>query len=313
MRTSVRVGIVGLLIALVGCGGADDASVTTVAETTTTEAAPAEFPVTVGDLTLETEPTRIVSLSPTATEMLYAVGAGPQVVAVDDFSNYPAEAAALGTALSGYEPNVEAIAGYEPDLVVIAYDTQGLMAQLQSLDIPVFMAAAAATLDGVYEQIAQIGALTGHASEAEALVASMREEIETAVAGVEVADPALTYFHELDDTYYTVTSNTFVGAVYSLFGLVSIADGVEEGNDYPQLSAEVIVEKDPDLIFLADTKCCGQSAQTVAARDGWAELSAVKNGHVVELDDDLPSRWGPRIVEFVKAIAAAVAKVLAAA
>jgi iron complex transport system substrate-binding protein len=175
------------------------------------------------------------------------------------------------------------------------------------------MAAAVATLDGVYEQIAQIGALTGHASEAEALVASMRAEIETTVAGVEVADPALTYFHELDDTYYSVTSNTFVGAVYSLFGLVSIADGVEEGNDYPQLSAEVIVEKDPDLIFLADTKCCGQSAQTVAARDGWADLSAVKNGHVVELDDDLPSRWGPRIVEFVKAIAAAVAKVLAAA
>jgi iron complex transport system substrate-binding protein len=88
--------------------------------------------------------------------------------------------------------------------------------------------------------------------------------------------------------------------------LANIADGVEEGNDYPQLSAEVIVSANPDLIFLADTKCCGQTAETVAQRDGWAEMNAVMNGGVVELDDDVASRWGPRIVELVQVIADAV-------
>ncbi|MEY3258000.1 MAG: hypothetical protein RI954_26, partial [Actinomycetota bacterium] len=113
-----------------------------------------------------------------------------------------------------------------------------------------------------------------------------------------------------DNTLYSVTSNTFIGSVYSLFGLRNIADNVEAGNDYPQLSAEVIVSADPDLIFLADTKCCGESAATVAARDGWGSLKAVTNGNIVELDDDIPSRWGPRIVDFVIAIRDAISALL---
>jgi iron complex transport system substrate-binding protein len=103
-----------------------------------------------------------------------------------------------------------------------------------------------------------------------------------------------------------VTSNTFIGSLYELFGLRNIADATEGDTDYPQLSAEFIVSQDPDLIFLADTKCCGASAETVAARPGWDVLSAVKAGHVVELDDDIASRWGPRLVDYVAAIAAAL-------
>jgi len=274
-------------------------------------ASEAVYPVTVGDLTLDAQPLRIISLSPTATEMLYAVGAGAQVVAVDEYSNYPEEAAALGTMLSGFEPNIEAISGFMPDLVIASYDPGTLVEQLGALNIPVFIANAATSIDNVYEQIEQIGLLTGHADAALQLAAQMQTEIEAAIAGVVPPVEPISYFYELDNTLYSVTSNTFVGQIFNLFGLRNIADNVESGNDYPQLSAEVVVSSDPDLIFLADTKCCNETAATVAARDGWGGLKAVTNNHIVELDDDVASRWGPRIVELVVAIRDAVAMVVA--
>ncbi len=264
------------------------------------------FPVTVGDLTLDAQPVRVVSLSPSATEMLYAIGAGSQVVAVDDYSNYPAEAAALGTALSGFEPNVEAIGGYLPDLVIIAYDPSNLVEQLNTLNIPVFVAGAATSLENVYEQIEQLGVLTGNSQKAIEVSKTLQAGIEEAVASVQFSEPPLSYYYELDNTYYSVTSNTFIGQIFNLFGMRNIADNVESGNDYPQLSAEVIVSADPDFIFLADTKCCAQDATTVAARDGWGGLKAVTANQVVELDDDVASRWGPRVLELITAIRDAV-------
>jgi iron complex transport system substrate-binding protein len=244
-------------------------------------------------------------MSATATEMLFAIDAGDKVIAVDNFSNYPADVEALPK-VDAYQPSVEAISALEPDLVIISYDPGNLVEQLNALSIPVFAAYAVANLDGAYEQMQQLGALTGRADEAAAAVDAMRGEIESIVAAVAKQDPPLTYFYELDPTLYSVTTNTFIGSVMAQFGLVSIADGVEEGNDYPQLSAEVIVEKDPDIIFLADVKCCAQSAATVAEREGWAALSAVANGSIVALDDDIASRWGPRLVELMKQVAAAI-------
>ena len=301
------VGFAGLflLTALTACGGSDSASDSSVVEAPKTVAA--SYPVTVGELTLDSQPLRIVSLSPTATEMLYAIGAGEQVVAVDEYSNFPAEAVALGTALSGFEPNVEAIAGFTPDLVVIAYDPGGLTEQLKALSIPVFMAAAAATFDDVYAQIEQLGLLTGHLDTAVQVSSQMQADISAAVAEVKMPTTPLTYFHELDNTLYSVTSNTFIGQVYSLFGLNNIADGVETGNDYPQLSAEVIVKANPDIIFISDS----DSVETVAARDGWGKLKAVTSNQVISLPADIPSRWGPRLVEFVIAIRDAVLMTLA--
>ena len=306
MRKLSLVGVAGLfLFSLSACSSSSETTDTTVAVET------ASYPVTVGDLTLESQPMRIVSLSPSATEMLYAIGAGAQVVAVDDYSNYPAEAAALGTMLSGFEPNVEAIAGFTPDLVVIAYDPSNLVEQLKALSIPVFIASAAVSIDNVYEQIEQLGVLTGHAAESLQLSSQLQTDIEAAVAGITLPAEPLSYYHELDNTLFSVTSNTFIGQVYALFGLRNIADNVEAGNDYPQLSAEVIVSADPDLIFLADTKCCNETAETVAARDGWGLLKAVTNNHIVELDDDVASRWGPRVIDFVVAIRDAIALVTA--
>lgn len=249
---------------------------------------------------------KIVSLSPTATEMLYAIGAGDQVVAVDSLSTYPAEVAPKVTKISAYEPSAEAILAYEPDVVLISNDMNKITEQLTTADpdIKVWTGAAAASLDDVYKQIAELGELTGRTDSAAELVADMKKRIEAAVPA---EAPSVTYkaFYELDNTYYSVTSNTFVGALLKQIGFVSIADGVEKGNDYPQLSVEAIVAANPDVIFLADTKCCQQTAETVAARPGWGEVKAVQNNSVVELDDDVANRWGPRIVDLVEQFAAA--------
>jgi len=313
MKRSRRAGIAGFFLLvpmIVACGGDASTDDLAGAEPTTT-AETSDFPVTVGELTLDAEPARIVSMSASATETLFAIGAGEKIVAVDNFSNHPAQANELKK-LDAYQPSVEAISGLEPDLVIISYDPGNLVEQLSSLDIPVFMAGAVPDLEAAYLQIEQLGALTGRLPEALQLLGTMRAEIEALVAGAAVMDPPLSYFYELDPTPYTVTSNTFIGGVMSLFGLSNIADGVEPGNDYPQLSAEIVVEKDPDIVFLADTKCCAQSLETVAARDGWGGLSAVRSGNVVELDDDVASRWGPRLVELVRVVATAIAAVATA-
>ena len=267
------------------------------------------FPVTIeaanGELTIEEEPTAIVSLSPTATEMLFAIGADDQVVAVDDQSDFPPGVPT--TDLSGFEPNVEAIASYEPDLVVVSGSTPDLERSFEKLDIPMLLQPAAADLTDTYEQIEQLGEATGHTGEADDLGAEMRTDIESIVASLPTAAAGATYYHELDDTYFSVTSETFIGEVYSQLGLENIADAAKgAGSGYPQLSAEYIIEADPDLIFLADTVCCDQSLETVAARPGWDQIGAVRDGAVVELDDDVASRWGPRVVDFLEIVAAAV-------
>jgi iron complex transport system substrate-binding protein len=274
-----------LLVALVGGGCGQDGSKSDAA-------APADQ-----------RPERIVSLSPTATEMLFAIGAGGQVVAVDSNSNYPEEAPR--TDLSAYQPNIEAIAGYKPDLVVYSDDPGELAAGLGRLSILALRQPAATRLDDTYAQLDQLGRATGHQAEAGRLVATMRAEIEK-IAAARPERP-LTYYHELDKNLYTATSKTFIGQLYGQLGMKNIADAADkEASGYPQLSAEYVIRADPDLIFLADTKCCGQSARTVAARDGWDQLTAVRSGGVVALDDDVASRWGPRVVDFLKTVATKV-------
>jgi iron complex transport system substrate-binding protein len=290
-----------LLVALVGAGCGRSAS-----EQEGERDGAAGFPVTLdtpsGKVEIAQRPTRIVSLSPTATEMLFAINAGDQVVAVDDQSNYPPDAPT--TKLSGYQPNVEAIAGYRPDLVVFATDAADLAAGLRRLAIPAVALPAATRLDDSYAQIQQLGKATGHTAEAGSLVTTMRTEIQQIVATGKLERP-LTYYHELDKSLFSATSKTFIGQLYAQLGLENIADKADkEGSGYPQLSAEYVVKADPDLIFLADTKCCAQSPRTVAARAGWGQVRAVKDDAVVALDDDVASRWGPRAVDFLRVVAA---------
>jgi iron complex transport system substrate-binding protein len=246
---------------------------------------------------------RIISLSPTITEDLFKIGAGKQVVAVDQDSNYPASAPR--TSLSGYTPNVEAIAGYNPDLVLISYNPAGFAAQLRKLGIKVVMEPAAANLSQTYKQIISIGNLVGHPGTAASVVSRMKTSMARLVASVPSNHRHRRVYHELDQTYYSVTSQTFIGSIYKLFGFKNIADaaGASAGTDYPQLSSEYIVAANPQIIVLADTACCGQSAATVAARPGWSGIKAVVNHHVVGVSDDIASRWGPRIVNFAAAVA----------
>ncbi len=289
------------------------ATTTSTEAPTTTTAAPA-FPVTIeaanGAIEIPARPTRIVSMSATHTEMLYAIGAGDQVVAVDAFSNYPPEAPV--TDLTGFAPNVEAIVELETDLVVTDGDWDGSsMGALTELGVPVLILPAALNFDDVYSQIERLGLATDRVAEATVLVAEMRSEVEEVLAGLPESAEPLTFYHELDATYYSVTSETFVGHIYSLMGLANIADAVGEGSfGYPQLSEEYILESDPALIFLADTLCCGVSRETLAERPGWDTLTAVQNNAVAELNDDIASRWGPRVVDLMEAVATAVSELV---
>jgi iron complex transport system substrate-binding protein len=248
-------------------------------------------------------PHRIISLSSTATEDLFAIGAGKQVVAVDNQSNYPRRAP--HTNLSGYTPNVEAIAKYHPDLVVIFYNPSGFASQLRKLGIKVLNQPAASNLKEAYAEILQLGRLTGHNKGARAVVHSMRTHLAAIVRSVPESRRHLRVYHELDPTYYSATSKTFIGSVYKLFGFRDIADaaGATAGTAYPQLSGEYIIAANPQIVVLGDTKCCGQTGATVGARPGWSTISAVQHHRVFGANDDVASRWGPRIVQFARSVA----------
>lgn len=295
MRKALGVLLAVIALTVGGCGANDSAS----------SKQGASFPVKVstpaGDVTVESKPSKIVSLAPTATEMLFEVGAGAQVKAVDELSNFPANAPK--TALSGYRPNLEAIVAEGPDLVLVSNDINGIVAALRERKIPTFIVPAANTLDDTYSQLVQIGRLTGHLDRAEDLVEEMKNEVAKIAADVPRRDKPISYYYELDPTYFSVTSKTFIGSVLSVAGLRNIADDVVTGNNYPQLSSEAIVAANPDVILLADSKCCGQNQATVAQRPGWSNVAAVKNGHVVALDDDVASRWGPRIIDLLRQVA----------
>jgi cobalamin transport system substrate-binding protein len=278
-------------------------------ETTTTGAPDDGFPVTIdapnGPVTIDAKPERIVSISPTSTEVLFAVGAGGQVVAVDDQSNFPADAPV--TDLSGFTPNIEAIASFDPDLVFLSFDPGDVIAGLEAIGIPVIMHPTALSLDDAYAQWEQVGAATGNIAEAAQVVAETQTEIASAIATLPDNTNILTYYYELDPTYYSATSSTFVGELFALTDMANIADGADpDGFGFPQLTAEYIIEQNPTLIYLADTKCCGQDADTVAQRPGWDTLDAVAGDAVIELDDDIASRWGPRISDLVDDIVVSI-------
>jgi iron complex transport system substrate-binding protein len=297
-------------LALSACGSASTSSNRTTTATNTPTAAATTGQATLrasNGLPLAAPATRIVSLSEAATEDLFAVGAGKQVIAADEYSVYPANAPR--TKLSGFEPNIEAIAAYRPDLVVTSQDVDHIETQLAALHVPLLYEPAPANLDGAYAQIEQLGAATGRAGAAAAVVAGMRRQVGAIVASVKHEQPPLTVYHELDQTHFSASSDTFIGQLYSLLGLRNIADKAAKATPYPQLSDEYIIASDPDLIVLADTVCCGQSVKTVAARPGWANLSAVKDHAVLAVNDTVASEWGPRIVLFLGQVAAELRRI----
>jgi iron complex transport system substrate-binding protein len=274
-------------------------------------AAQSGFPVTIttasGKVTISKKPTRIVSLSPTATETLFAIRAGSQVVAVDDQSDYPKNAPQ--TSLSGFTPNVEAIAAYHPDLVVAQFDPKGMAESLRRLGITVVLQGSAATFKGAYQQMRQLGLVTGHSTEAAGVIARMKSKIAAIVRTSRPKSNGLSVYHELTPDLFSASSKSFIGKVYAALGLRNIADAADSaGTGYPQLSAEYVVAQSPDVIVLADGVCCGQTASTVAVRPGWERIKAVRSGSIVRIDDSIASRWGPRLVNFFRAMSSALTR-----
>jgi iron complex transport system substrate-binding protein len=305
--------VAALAIACAACGSSSTPGTTPSSPAAASSASGGSFPATIaaanGAVRVRARPKAIISLSPTVTEMLYAIGAGSQVKAVDADSNYPPQAPR--TKLSGLSPNVEAIVADKPDLVVESYDTGNLTKRLAAFSIPVLELPSPSQLSGVYSELTQLGAATGHVAQARSEDARLRTQIAAIVAAAPHPTRPITYYYELDNTYYSLTSGTFVGHLLGLLGMKSIADaakGAAAAGGYPQLSSEYILRSNPDYILLADTVCCHQSAATVAARPGWSSLAAVKDGHVIPLNDDVASRWGPRIVDLLRTVATALAK-----
>jgi len=291
-----------LLLALTACGGSSSGDDKAASSSSSSSA----FPVTVtgdnGDLKIEAKPEHIVSMSASATEMLFAIDAGDQVKAVDSTSNYPDGVPT--TDLSSFTPNAEAIAKYDPDLVVLSDDLNGIVDSLKALKVPTLLLGAAKTLDDSYAQLDTLGEATGHADKADDVVADMQKRIKAAVDSVPADAKGQKVYHELDPTFYSAASSTFIGSIYSMFGLKNIADGAPDpAGGYPQLSAEYIVGQAPDLIVLADTKCCDQTAETFAQRPAFASIPAVQNKKVLAADDDIASRWGPRVADFAESVA----------
>jgi len=305
---------VSIALAFAACGdGTTGAAVSTTTEVpaSTTTGAPdsaaiGDYPVEVDGVVIAARPERILSASATHTEILYAIGAGDRVFATDLFSNYPPEANETEK-IDAFNINVEAVAAFDPDLVILTYDPGDVVAGLGTLGIPVLLFGPPVTLDDAFAQIDAIGAAAGLPAEGSALIGEMRDRIDAVVAAIPGDGRRPTYYYELDPTRYSMTSFTFVGGLLGMLGLENVADPADaDGYGYPQLGAEFLLDADPDFIFLADTKCCGVSAETITQRPGWDTLSAVVAGRVVELDDDIASRWGPRLVDLVETVAGAV-------
>jgi iron complex transport system substrate-binding protein len=251
--------------------------------------------------------TKIISLSPSATEILYGIGAGSHVVAVDSLSNYPSTAPI--TKLDAYSPNIEAISAYQPDLVILndsATKAQDVKAGLEALGIKVYFEHTPSTIAGAYQEMTELGKVTGRSGQASALISSMKKKIASIIRKAKV-HRKLAFFHEVDKTLFTATSQTFIGSIYKDFGLINIADAASQsdGSGYPQLQSEFVIKSNPSIIFLGDAQY-GESRKTVAGRAGWSGISAVKKRNVFALPNDIPSRWGPRLVDFYQFVATSI-------
>lgn len=250
-------------------------------------------------LALEQPPQRIVSLSAHFTEILCTIGAGEQLVAVDPYANCPAGGEEKPV-LDSFQPNLEAIAGYQPDLVYVFSNMDNIVEALREIDIPVLYLELPSSVEGVLDQILLFGRLTGHEAEAQDLIRSMRERMDALRERLADVEEGPRVFHEVDSTYFTVSPDSFVGDLYEFLKAQNIAAGAD--TPYPQLSAETIIQRDPEVIVLAD-EAAGVTPESVRERPGWGQISAVRNDRICVIDPALASQPGPRIVDALEELA----------
>ena len=278
-------------------------SPSTAAATSSPTPAPA-FPVTVTDdegtsVELAAEPEKIVSITPATTEILFAIGAGDRVVATDDGSDYPDEAASLPDVATFASVDVEKVVALEPDLVIaggLGFTPADAIERLRDLEVPVIVVYAP-TVDGVYKDIELLGTATGTAEAARALTTEMRADIEAVSSAVASQTPKPRVLYEVgyDATtgaIYAPAEDSFVAEMVTLAGADTITTG--DPNTY-EILLESLIERDPQLIVLGTNPFYSPTPESVATRPGWDALTAVRNGDVRPVRDIEITRPGPRL------------------
>ncbi|HNZ02160.1 MAG TPA: cobalamin-binding protein [Anaerolineaceae bacterium] len=280
-----------------------------LAACTPTPAAPAGKSFTDGwgrTITLPGTPARIVSLAPSNTEILFAIGAGAQVVGRDEFSDYPEEAKALpsvGGSMGDF--NLETIASLQPNLVLAAStNTPEQVKALEDLGITVYTLTNPADMEGLYANITIVGELAGRQKEAADLVASLKARVQAVEEKIMILSYAPMVFYELDGSDpakpWTVGPNTFISRLIGMAGGFNLGDSMS--SEWGQFSQEELIKANPQIILLGDSNY-GTTVEQVASRPGWDALIAVQQGQVFPFDDNLVSRPGPRMVDGLEALA----------
>lgn len=282
-----------------------------VSAATATSAAPVDTTIDLTDglgrqVTLAAPAERVISLAPSNTELLFAVGAGSQVVGRDPYSDFPAEAAAVADIGDTFvELNTELIISLEPDLVLAAGITPPeQVAQLEQLGITVFWLGNPTDLEGLYANLETVGLLTGHEQDALAAVDALSARADAVTAAVSGVTEKPTVFYEVDglsdpNAPFTAGTGTFIDLIINLAGGTNAAGAL---SDYAPMSVEELLVQDPDVILLGDS-IYGATVEAVAQRAGWGSLSAVQNGTVYPFDDNLMSRPGPRLIDALEQLA----------
>ena len=313
-----------VLALLAGCGSTPTPTALPATPTVAKAAAPAPtsapaaaaavFPLTVTDgagrsVTLKALPQRIVSLSPGATELLFAVGAGNQVVGVTTYCNYPPEATSREK-IGGYSAktiSIEKIVGLKPDLVVAESGTHAdVIKALEPLGVTV-LAIKPVTFNDAYANLELLGKLTGHSDTATTVVANMKATIKTVTDKVATIpqDKRVVVFWEIwDEPLMTASPSTFPGQVLEMAGGVNVFADVK--TDYPQVSAEDIIKRNPAAIMGPDTHGDKLTVEQIGKRPGWERLAAVTSGRIYLINGDTSSRPGPRLAQALQDTAKAL-------
>lgn len=313
--TRLRTLLLGILLVATSCAApaaapapaSPSASAAPAATAAPSPTAAAAFPITLTDdagrsVTLPAAPARIVSVAPSNTEILFAVGAGDRVVAVDRFSDFPPEAKTRESLGSYVKPDLEKLVAAAPDLVVATnVHTKVLVPQLEQRGIAVIVLEPR-DLDGVLERILLVGRVTGTADRAGRVVRDLRTRVEAVAAKVQGAAPP-TVFFEIDPKLYTAGPGTFIDDLIRRARGTNIA--ADATTKYPQLSSETVVLKDPQVIVLADD-AAGVTPDAVRARPGWQGIAAVRTDRIATIHPDLTNRPGPRLVDGLELLAKAL-------
>ncbi len=239
-------------------------------------------------------PKRIISLSPSITEILFEIGSGNQVIAVDNLSNYPNGAPISD--ISAYDPNVEAISLLNPDLVILSYNIKNLKVALKKIGIETIYLPAPLNFEEILDQIDYLGQQTGNEDKAKKLISKMKNRMKT-LQKLRENETATKIYHEIDPNYYSPSKFSFIGDIYQKLNYKNVADKADISNlGYPKLSPELIISENPDLIILPGKD--NKYVEKVKLRPGWSYIEAVKKNNFLLTNNDIASRWGPRIINF---------------